>query len=111
VVDARVLELARQAAELLPEPPAPHDAFGMLAWEELVLSTARRLQAFLDDATLLAPPATTRLHCASASGRLDGASLITLAVLLIDADDHHCEALLHEALAAAGDQAVLAGRG
>ena len=35
--------LARRAARLLPAPPDTGDAFGMLAWEELVLATAKRL--------------------------------------------------------------------
>jgi hypothetical protein len=35
--------LAQRAAELLVEPPEAHDAFGFLAWEELVLSTAARI--------------------------------------------------------------------
>jgi hypothetical protein len=90
VVGDRVLELARRAADLLPEPPAAHDAFGMLAWEELVLSTARRLQAHLDVATLLAPPTAPTLRRRPASARLDADSLITLAVLLAHTDDATC---------------------
>jgi hypothetical protein len=99
VADERAQQVARLAAGLLPEAPPAHDAFGYLSWEELVLSTARRLQWLLDDATLLAPPRVCRPR-PGVSGRLDGDALLTLAVLLVhDDSDAACAELLSEAVA------------
>lgn len=39
----RVTDLARRAAELLPEPPPADDTWGYREWEALVLDTAARL--------------------------------------------------------------------
>lgn len=99
MADERAQQVARQAAALLPEPPPSHDAFGYLAWEELALSTARRLQRLLDDATLRSRSfATPR---SSTPGRLDGDTLLALAVLLVHDDaDSACSELL--AVASAG---------
>ncbi|WP_238005762.1 hypothetical protein KZZ52_43530 [Dactylosporangium sp. AC04546] len=41
-------ELARRAADLLPEPPRAGDADGYRAWRDLVLSTAARIAAVAD---------------------------------------------------------------
>ncbi|UGQ11096.1 hypothetical protein LO772_30530 [Yinghuangia sp. ASG 101] len=95
--------VARQAAELLPEPPAAHDSFGYLAWEELVFSTARRLQHLLDDATLMTPPRQAApLVLSPKTGRLDGASLLALAARLAHEDGVHCANLLAAAVTECG---------
>ncbi len=91
--DVRAQQMARRAAELLPEPPPSHDAFGYLAWEELVLSTARRLQRLLDDRTLGSRPLA--VPTLAVPGRLDGDALLALAVLLVHDDaDSACSELL-----------------
>jgi hypothetical protein len=71
--------LADEAARLLPEPPAGHDAFGYLAWEELVLSTARRLAQFGE----FPEHGAGRVALGTRSHRLDGTSLLSLASLLV----------------------------
>jgi hypothetical protein len=88
--------LADEAARLIPEPPASHDAFGYLAWEELVVTTARRLSliAGTDECSTAAITLTLR------SGRLDGRALLTLATLLTDPSDSQAgERALWEAVA------------
>ncbi len=103
MTEIRVVELARKAAELLPEPPAAHDAFGYLAWEELVVSTARRLQWLLGDAAMAPSPVTgaaTTLTLQPGTARLDGQALLTLSGLLAAGDDFACEGALIEAMAA-----------
>lgn len=102
MADESATAIARQAAELLPEPPAAHDSFGYLAWEELVLSTAHRLQRLLDDATLMTRPQATALVLSPVTGRLDGASLLDLAARLAHEDAVHCAALLAAAVTACG---------
>jgi hypothetical protein len=98
VVDECVLRMADRVAELLPEAPGAHDAFGYLAWEELVLSSARRIQARLDSATLLAGAPQGAVSLA----RLDGRALVTLAVTLAyEPDGETCASVL-AALASAG---------
>ena len=91
--------LARQAADLLPEPPAAHDAFGYLAWEELVVTTARRL-AWIAGGDLGAIPAGDDLHRDAATDRLDAATLLALAaVVAATSDVQACEAALARAVA------------
>lgn len=80
-MNAFVATLAAEAARLLPEPPAGHDAFGYLAWEELVVDTARRLSHLGADCA--AEPVTLTPH----TRRLDGAALLSLATLVADATD------------------------
>ncbi|RMB83799.1 hypothetical protein [Streptomyces shenzhenensis] len=94
--------VAWRAAELLPEPPAAHDSFGYLAWEELVLSTARRLQRLLDDTTLMTRPQAAALVLAPGTGRLDGTSLLALAARLAHEDGIHCADLLATAVTECG---------
>ncbi|MEX5635417.1 hypothetical protein [Parafrankia sp. FMc2] len=103
------MTVARRAAELLPEPPPAHDSYGYLAWEELVLSTARRLQRLLSYETLATTPAAS-LALVPGTGRLDAEFLLTLSVLLAQDDDHHCDQLLSDAVAehCAGRTAVWA---
>ena len=99
MTEIRVEEMARKAAELLPEPPAAHDPFGYLAWEELVVSTARRLQWLMDDPEPYACvelPVTLTLQPGTA--RLDGPALLTLATLLATGDDSACEGVLTKAV-------------
>lgn len=99
MTEIRVEEMARKAAELLPEPPAAHDPFGYLAWEELVVSTARRLQWLMDDPE---PSASVDLPVAltlqPGTARLDGQALLTLARLLATGDDTACEGVLTQAV-------------
>ncbi|MFJ9390861.1 hypothetical protein ACIRON_18690 [Nocardioides sp. NPDC101246] len=101
MADERLMVMARQVAPLLPEPPAPHDAFGYLAWEELVLTTARRLRSYVpDDVTTSHTPLPT-VRFSAATGRLCAESVTTLAVTLArDVDTAPCETLLLDALAA-----------
>jgi hypothetical protein len=99
VTEIRVEEMAHKAAELLPEPPAAHDPFGYLAWEELVVSTARRLQWLMGDAEpsgSVELPVTLTLQPGTA--RLDGQALLTLARLLAAGDDTACEGVLTQAV-------------
>jgi hypothetical protein len=98
VADEIAMAVARRAAELLPEPPAAHDSFGYLAWEDLVLSTARRLQRLLDDATLMTRPQAAPLVLSPGTGRLDGTSLLALAARLAHEDGIHCADLLATAM-------------
>jgi hypothetical protein len=99
VADERVMVMARRVAPLLPEPPAAYDAFGYLAWEELVLTTARRLAPYLSAAVVDSPIRLPALRFSPASGRLDAESVATLAVLLArDVDSASCESLLLDAL-------------
>lgn len=84
----RVTSLARQAAYVLPEPPAAHDAFGYLAWEELVVSTARRLAHLADIApSTSSHPSRGDVRLDPATGALDAASLLALSALLADTGD------------------------
>lgn len=84
----RVASLAHRAAEVLPEPPAAHDAFGYLAWEELVLSTARRLADLADSApSTSSHPSRYDVRLDPASGALDAASLLALSTLLGETGD------------------------
>ena len=99
MTEVRVLEMARKAAELLPEPPAAHDPFGYLAWEELVVSTARRLQWLMADAEFASPDAFPRaLTRQAGTARLDAQALLTLAGLLATGDDTACEGVLTQAV-------------
>lgn len=101
VADERVLAISRRVAPLLPEPPAPHDAFGYLAWEELVLATARRLRPYLADDEITSHTRLPALRFSPVTGRLGAESLATLAIVLArDVDPASCEALLLDALAA-----------
>lgn len=109
VADERAMTVARRAAELLPGPPPAHDGYGYLAWEELVLSTARRLQRLLSHETLATPPAPS-LALARGTGRLDAEFLLTLSVLLVHDDDFLCARLLSDAVAAHAIAAHAAGR-
>ncbi|MFJ3667392.1 hypothetical protein ACIPSE_13140 [Streptomyces sp. NPDC090106] len=102
MADESVMACARRAAELLPEPPAAHDSFGYLAWEELVLSTARRLQRLMDEAELRAHPQDTALALSPATGRLDAPSLLNLAARLTRDDGVHCADLLATAVTDCG---------
>lgn len=101
MADERVTEVAQRAADMLPEPPAAHDAFGYLAWEELVLSTARRLQWLMELPPHNGPTGTPLdLALAPLAGHLDGTALLTLAALLWHAaDTGSCEALLARSVA------------
>ncbi|GAA1948191.1 hypothetical protein GCM10009798_04200 [Nocardioides panacihumi] len=81
MANERVEMLAEQAAALLPGPPAVHDAFGYLAWEDLILSAVRRLQSLADDVPALAA-AGARLP----SLQLDGTGLLVLAARLANDD-------------------------
>jgi hypothetical protein len=92
VTDQRLWNMARQAAALLPGAPSSHDSFGYLAWEELVLSTARRLLQF--GADVPAGPPTLQLEPVSA--RVDASALISLAGLLAARDDAACERALSD---------------
>ena len=95
-----VVELARKAAELLPEPPAAHDPFGYLAWEELVVSTARRLQWLMPIAETASPALSSEgLTLQPGTARLDALALLTLAGLLAAGDDAACEGALTRAVA------------
>ena len=98
MADERMMSMAGKVASLLPEPPASHDAFGYLAWEELVLAAAQRLRAYLPDSAFQRP---VRLSCLSLSpetGRLAAGSLTALAGLLAhEVDTASCEALLLQA--------------
>lgn len=98
MADERMMLMAGKVASLLPEPPASHDAFGYLAWEELVLAAAQRLRAYLPDSAFQRP---VRLSCLSLSpetGRLAAGSLTALAGLLAhEVDTASCEALLLQA--------------
>lgn len=101
MADERMLAMARQVAPLLPEPPAPHDAFGYLAWEELVLTTARRLRPYVLDDDTTRHARLPALRFSPVTGRLGAESLATLAIVLArDVDPASCEALLLDALAA-----------
>ncbi|WP_131831466.1 hypothetical protein [Pseudofrankia asymbiotica] len=95
------MTVARRAAGLLPEPPAAHDSYGYLAWEELVLSTAQRLQRLLSHEALTTPPAAS-LALAPETGHLDAESLLTLAVLLAHDGEPLCAQLLCAAVAEHG---------
>jgi hypothetical protein len=73
----RVTVLAQRAAALLPEPPHEDDAFGFLAWEELVLTTARRIGDLAGDDLLKMSRA-----CGTAPGSgITWQALVKLAVL------------------------------
>lgn len=101
MADERMLTMARQVAPLLPEPPAPHDAFGYLAWEELVLSTARRLHPYLPADEITSHVPLPALRFSALTGRLCAESLVTLAIVLAhEVGPVPCEALLLDALAA-----------
>lgn len=83
MADETGTQLARKAASVIPEPPAAHDPFGYLAWEELVLCTATRLGA-LDADPVPARRASGLLHISPVTGRLDAESLTALAVVVQD---------------------------
>ena len=104
MTEVRVVEMARKAAELLPEPPASHDPFGYLAWEELVVSTARRLHWLMGDAEPASRSESsaelpTALTLQPGTARLDGEALLVLAGLLATGDDLTCEGVLTQAVA------------
>ena len=82
-MNATVATLADEAARLLPEPPAGHDAFGYLAWEELVVDTARRLALFSGGLGDL-EPASDVLTLTPHTRRLDGRGLLSLATIVND---------------------------
>ena len=94
--------LAEQAADLLPEAPAEHDSFDYLAWEELVLSTARRL-LWAAGGELNAQTHTPRLD--ALTGRLTGTDLLALAALTADPTSCAGELALGRALAGRPDHA------
>lgn len=98
MADERMMLMAGQVAALLPEPPASHDAFGYLAWEELVLTAAQRLRAYLPDSALQRPVRLSPLSLSPETGRLAAGSLAALASLLAHGvDTARCEALLLQA--------------
>lgn len=101
MTDQRVWGIARRAAELLPEPPAAHDAFGYLAWQELVLSTAQRLQWLLDRDGIRTPcrDEPTTLTLTPRSDRLDADALLALTGLLANDDTAAGEVALARAVA------------
>ncbi|MGW5145744.1 hypothetical protein [Rhodococcus koreensis] len=98
MADERMMLMAGQVASLVPEPPAWHDAFGYLAWEELVLTAAQWLRAYLPDAALQCPPRRSPLSFSPETGRLAAGSLTALATMLAhEVDTASCEALLLQA--------------
>ncbi|MFC9552113.1 hypothetical protein ACFTWF_14775 [Rhodococcus sp. NPDC056960] len=98
MADERMMLMAGQVASLLPEPPASHDAFGYVAWEELVLTAAQWLRAYLPDVALQGPVRRSRLSFSPETGRLATGSLTALATLLAhEVDTASCEALLLQA--------------
>ncbi|TQC49224.1 hypothetical protein EEB14_11115 [Rhodococcus sp. WS4] len=98
MADERMMLMAGQVASLLPEPPAWHDAFGYLAWEELVLTAAQQLRAYLPDAAFQGPVRRSPLSFSPETGRLAAGSLTVLAALLAHGvGTASCEALLLQA--------------
>jgi hypothetical protein len=102
-MDERMMQLAQRAAELLPVPPAAHDAFGYLAWEELVMSTARRVHQ-LAGAPQLHPGHSGRAPACVAlepdAVRVSAGTLLRLGALLAVSDDTTaCEGVLARAVA------------
>lgn len=93
MADERVTELAREIASLIPEPPAAHDPFGYLAWEEIVLGAATRLGALGSDRRS-AESLQGLLHISCVTGRLDAEALTTLAMVVQDAGTAAGEPLL-----------------
>ncbi|MBM9464099.1 hypothetical protein JL108_11620 [Aeromicrobium sp. YIM 150415] len=99
MIEERVIALAHRAAELLPEAPAVDDAFGYLAWEELVLSTVGRLHWVSGNSLPVALESDVLLDPKTI--RLDVMSLLALTSLLAsDATSHRCENALSDAVAA-----------
>ena len=87
----RMLTLVRRAAELLPGPPRAHDAYGFLAWEELVMDTVARIGE-------LAGPELPRLMRRSGArlpkdGVLDVRGLLWLAGMVVH-DSHDTQSVL-----------------
>lgn len=72
----RIALLARQAADILPEPPPADNRAGYQAWEALVLRTAARIGVLAGAAGVVPETIGQRVR-----GRLDWRALLSLAAV------------------------------